>query len=143
MKKRQVACQLPCIDYTTCFGGSQCLICSCNENVKLSPFFSFKTKPFIIIYRKSLCKHGKTPCDCRFLLADRRALRFYRPVLFSRLFLTNCKNSGCGRLGRDLNSGWNCTPMNQRLSGTSKISHNLPSGDLPTKYMPASSSLSR
>ena len=34
----------------------------------------------------------------------------------------NSRKSGCARLGRDLNSGWNCTPTNHGCSGTSTIS---------------------
>src|SRR6185437_10354165 len=44
----------------------------------------------------------------------------------SRLWRTaaamNDVNSGCGASGRDFNSGWNWTPMNQGCSGISMIS---------------------
>ena len=46
-------------------------------------------------------------------------------------------NSGCGSKGRDLSSGWNCTPMNQGWSGSSMISGSSPSGDMPEKRKPA------
>src|SRR3989442_142917 len=36
-------------------------------------------------------------------------------------------NSGCGRVGRDLSSGWNWQPMNQGWSGSSIISTSEPS----------------
>src|SRR3569623_1587234 len=45
-------------------------------------------------------------------------------------------NSGCGSNGRDLSSGWNCTPMNQGWSSYSTISGRMPSGDMPEKRMP-------
>src|SRR5262245_27737538 len=51
----------------------------------------------------------------------------------------NDANSGCGANGRDLSSGWNCTPMNQGWSWYSIISGNRPSGDMPAKRMPCCS----
>ena len=32
-------------------------------------------------------------------------------ILMSSEARMNSRNSGCALLGRDLNSGWNCTPM--------------------------------
>src|SRR5262249_60427535 len=40
----------------------------------------------------------------------------------------NEANSGCGRVGRDLSSGWNWQPRNQGWVGSSMISTNPPSG---------------
>src|SRR5699024_2115682 len=40
-------------------------------------------------------------------------------------------NKGCGRLGRDLNSGWNCTPTNHGWPFSSTASTNSRSGLTP------------
>src|SRR5439155_8606217 len=39
--------------------------------------------------------------------------------------------SGCGRFGRERNSGWNCEPTIQGWSRTSQISTSEPSGVVP------------
>src|ERR1700730_11025794 len=54
----------------------------------------------------------------------------------------NEANSGCGSNGRDFNSGWNCTPMNQGWSSYSTISGSTPSGDRPENFRPCCSSRS-
>ena len=56
---------------------------------------------------------------------------------------TNARNSGCGRSGRLLNSGWNWLATNQGWSRSSTISTRRPSGDWPEMSMPADSSASR
>ena len=56
---------------------------------------------------------------------------------------TSPTNSGCGRLGRLLNSGWNCTPTKKRLSVSSTASTMCPSGDRPHSRSPAPESVSR
>src|SRR5437868_7930497 len=43
----------------------------------------------------------------------------------------NRANRGCGRLGRDLNSGWNWQPTKYGCCGSSNISTSRPSGDTP------------
>jgi hypothetical protein len=58
---------------------------------------------------------------------------------FSNAALTKSRNNGCGRVGRDVNSGWNCEATNQGWSASSMISTNLPSGLVPEKMKPASS----
>ena len=45
-------------------------------------------------------------------------------------------NSGCGRIGFDLNSGWNWQARNHGWSGISTISTNLPSGVTPVTTRP-------
>ena len=50
----------------------------------------------------------------------------------------NPRNRGCGRLGRDLNSGCACVPINHGCSFNSTISTILPSGDIPESIMPFS-----
>lgn len=45
-------------------------------------------------------------------------------------------NSGWGRLGLDLSSGWAWVAMNQGWSGSSIISTIRPSGDRPESIMP-------
>ena len=59
------------------------------------------------------------------------------------LWLASMKlaNSGCGRSGFDLNSGWNCTATYQGCPGSSIISTNFPSGDLPEMRRPLSVSV--
>ena len=52
-------------------------------------------------------------------------------------------NRGCGAIGRDFSSGWNCTPTNQGWPGSSIISGRRPSGDMPEKRRPAPSSTGR
>ena len=73
---------------------------------------------------------------CRRRLAgasDRRARR--RPARARRGprcdAATNPSNSGCGRSGRDLNSGWNWLATNHGWSLSSTISTSRPSGDWP------------
>src|SRR2546421_838477 len=46
------------------------------------------------------------------------------------------RNSGCGRLGRLLNSGWNCEPTNQGWSANSMISTKLLSAERPLTTTP-------
>ena len=45
-------------------------------------------------------------------------------------------NSGCGRVGRDLSSGWNWQPMNQDGRAARSISTSPPSGDRPAEPQP-------
>ena len=52
-------------------------------------------------------------------------------------------NSGCGRFGRDLNSGWYCTPTKKRSPLSSTASTSLPSGERPLSVRPFSFSSSR
>src|SRR5450631_156041 len=70
-----------------------------------------------------------------------------RPPYTSRLCSTAAPtkeaNSGWGSNGRDLSSGWNCTPMNQGWFSYSIISGSTPSGDMAQKRMPCCSSLPR
>ena len=61
-----------------------------------------------------------------------------RACLWRWLASTKLANSGCGWSGFDLNSGWNCTAMNHGWPGSSTISTNLPSGDLPEIARPLS-----
>src|SRR5262249_3428503 len=49
---------------------------------------------------------------------------------------TNPANSGCGRSGFDLNSGWNWTARYHGCPGSSTISTNFPSSDRPTTRRP-------
>ena len=56
---------------------------------------------------------------------------------------TNPWNSGCGRSGRDLNSGWNWLATNHGWSLSSTISTSRPSGDWPESSIPAPSSVWR
>ena len=51
---------------------------------------------------------------------------------------TNPRNSGCGRLGLDFNSGWACVAIYQGCSGISTISTIRPSGESPHSFMPCS-----
>ena len=44
---------------------------------------------------------------------------------------TNSRKSGAGRVGRDLNSGWNCEATNHGWSGSSTISTRRPSSNVP------------
>ena len=66
-----------------------------------------------------------------------------RPVLRPggrRIFAapTNSRNNGCGRVGRDRSSGWNCPAMKNGWSGSSMISTSRPSGDRPENTSPCS-----
>ena len=61
----------------------------------------------------------------------------------TRRAATNAANSGCGRVGRDFSSGWNCAAMNKGCSGSSMISTRPPSGDVPENQRPCSASSSR
>ena len=45
-------------------------------------------------------------------------------------------NKGCGRLGRDLNSGWNCTPTNHGWPVSSTASTSSRSGLTPATRRP-------
>ena len=51
--------------------------------------------------------------------------------------------SGAGRVGRDLNSGWNWLATNHGWSGSSTISTSRPSSNVPQTTRPASTSCSR
>ena len=53
---------------------------------------------------------------------------------------TNSRNSGCGRSGRDLNSGWYCDATKNGWSGSSMTSTRRSSGEVPQKTSPACSS---
>src|SRR5262245_22442216 len=54
---------------------------------------------------------------------------------------TNPANSGCGRSGFDLNSGWNWTATYQGWPGSSTISTNFPSSERPTIRRPLSANV--
>src|SRR5271166_3279212 len=56
---------------------------------------------------------------------------------------TNPANSGCGRVGCDLNSGWYWTATNQGCEATSTTSTSVPSGLTPTGHIPWASNCSR
>src|SRR5205807_8110454 len=56
---------------------------------------------------------------------------------------TNSRKSGAGRVGRDLNSGWNWLATNQGWSGSSTISTSRPSYTVPETTSPASTSRGR
>ena len=56
---------------------------------------------------------------------------------------TNSRNSGAGRSGRDLNSGWNCEATKNGWSASSMISTRRSSGDVPETTRPAFSSRRR
>src|SRR4030095_10199569 len=62
-------------------------------------------------------------------------------VLCAWLASMNPANNGCGFSGFDLNSGWNCTARYHGCDGSSAISTNLPSGDLPEMTRPRSVSV--
>ena len=53
---------------------------------------------------------------------------------------TNSRKSGAGRVGRDLNSGWNCEATNHGWSGSSTISTSRPSWNVPLTTRPSSTS---
>ena len=53
---------------------------------------------------------------------------------------TNSRNSGAGRSGRDLNSGWNCDATKNGWSRSSMTSTRRSSGDVPDTTSPAASS---
>ena len=56
---------------------------------------------------------------------------------------TNSRKSGAGRVGRDLNSGWNCDATNHGWSGSSTISTRRPSWNVPLTTSPPSTSCCR
>src|SRR5262249_35925304 len=56
----------------------------------------------------------------------------------SRAAPTNSRNSGAGRVGRDLNSGWNWLATNHGWSGSSTTSTSRPSWNVPDTTSPAS-----
>src|SRR5205823_7023374 len=56
---------------------------------------------------------------------------------------TKPRKSGAGRVGRDLNSGWNWLATNQGCSGSSTISTSRPSSNVPQTTSPPSISCSR
>src|SRR4029453_15296300 len=62
-----------------------------------------------------------------------------RPSRTAIAAVTNPSNSGCGRSGRDLNSGWNWLATNHGWSRSSTISTRRPSGDWPESVIPAAS----
>src|SRR6185312_5771373 len=49
---------------------------------------------------------------------------------------TNARNNGCGRVGRDRSSGWNCPAMKNGWSGSSMISASRPFCEEPLITMP-------
>ena len=49
----------------------------------------------------------------------------------------------CGRVGREINSGWNWQPTKNLFSGISTISTKRLSGDTPEKTIPFASKISR
>src|SRR5690606_34977811 len=57
----------------------------------------------------------------------RPATQAYTSRLCSTAAAMKLANSGCGSNGRDFNSGWYCTPMNQGWLGYSTVSGNRPS----------------
>ena len=59
-----------------------------------------------------------------------------RPSRTASAAATNPSNSGCGRSGRLLNSGWNWLATNHGWSWSSTISTSRPSGDWPDRSMP-------
>src|SRR5204863_6675917 len=80
--------------------------------------------------------------DARMLRTDRQAAT--REPARSRArasaAATNSRKSGAGRVGRDLNSGWNCDATNQGWSGSSTISTRRPSRKVPLTTRPPSTS---
>ena len=88
---------------------------------------------------RSTADHARAGNLLRYNYSDSHLLD-HTSRLCSTAAPTNEANSGCGSNGRDFSSGWNCTPMNQGCSGYSTISGNSPSGDMPEKRMPLSSS---
>src|SRR5207245_6263633 len=62
---------------------------------------------------------------------------------FSAAAPTKSRKSGCGRLGRERNSGWNCEATNQGWSRRSTISTSRSFGEVPENTMPASHIASR
>src|SRR5437899_2797648 len=65
------------------------------------------------------------------------------PTLCCSAARMNPWNSGWGRRGRELNSGWNCVATNQGWCGSSMISTSRPSGDSPLSTNPCLVSRSR
>src|SRR5438094_920020 len=57
--------------------------------------------------------------------------------------LTKSRNNGCGRFGRERNSGWNWLATNHGWSSSSMISTRRPFGDTPLKIIPFSFITSR
>ena len=53
------------------------------------------------------------------------------------------EKSGCGRVGRDLSSGWNWQPMNHGCYASSTISTSEPSGESPLSFIPPATKRSR
>src|SRR6185503_5687048 len=66
-----------------------------------------------------------------------------RPSPTAIAAVTNPSNSGCGRSGRLLNSGWNWLATNHGWSFSSTISTSRPSGLWPLRISPAASSVWR
>jgi hypothetical protein len=60
-------------------------------------------------------------------------------VYFSKVAFIKSRNSGCGRVGLETNSGWNCDATNHGWSVSSMISTRRPSGLVPENTNPASS----
>ncbi len=60
-------------------------------------------------------------------------------VYFSKVALIKSRKSGCGRVGLETNSGWNCDATNHGWSASSMISTRRPSGLVPENTNPASS----
>ena len=59
------------------------------------------------------------------------------PLRYSSAARTNSRNSGAGRCGRDLNSGWYWEATKYGWSGSSMISTRRSSGDVPEMTRPA------
>ena len=66
-----------------------------------------------------------------------------RPPACSNAAPTKSRNSGAGRSGRDLNSGWNCEATKNGWSEISMISTRRSSGDVPEITRPSASSRRR
>src|SRR3954467_10909739 len=62
-----------------------------------------------------------------------------RPPACSKAAPTKSRNSGAGRSGRDLNSGWNCEATKNGWSEISMISTRRSSGDVPGFTRPSDS----
>ena len=56
---------------------------------------------------------------------------------------TNALINRCGRVGREINSGWNWQPTKNLFSGISTISTKRLSGETPEKTIPSASKISR
>ena len=66
-----------------------------------------------------------------------------RPSARASAALIRPRKSGCGRSGRDLNSGWAWVPTKKEWPGSSTNSTSRPSGEFPEQRSPAASNCSR